>query len=361
MFGGMAVPSDLTDQLYDAALMPNLWAGALEDLAAWAGGAGGVIVTFAPARAVLWRTVDRFSDEAHAFSEGGGWERSLCTSRLLEHPSRRFQRVSDLMSAAELSEDPGERSLRRLGVTDMTTLVTTLPTGEVGCLALSRWIADGPFDRIALRRLDDVRHHLSRAMLLAARLGLERCVAMTEALERLALPAAVLSADGRILAANALLADSEVIRLGAMDRLILRDRHAREDLTARLAVSPAGHAAIPLRDADGALKGVFHVVALKGESRAFLTGASHLCYITEPAKPASSDIFMAAFGLTAAEAAVAAKVASGNSVEQIAAQRGVAVSTLRSQLHSIFRKTGTSRQAELAGLAAALTAFGGRK
>lgn len=54
------------------------------------------------------------------------------------------------------------------------------------------------------------------------------------------------------------------------------------------------------------------------------------------------------FGLSAAEAAVAAGVAEGATPREIAASRGVAESTVRVQLKSVMRKLGCRRQAEIA-------------
>jgi DNA-binding NarL/FixJ family response regulator len=53
------------------------------------------------------------------------------------------------------------------------------------------------------------------------------------------------------------------------------------------------------------------------------------------------------YGLTAAEARLASMLMGGLALAQIASRLGVSRNTLRSQLHHIFRKTGTRRQAEL--------------
>lgn len=57
------------------------------------------------------------------------------------------------------------------------------------------------------------------------------------------------------------------------------------------------------------------------------------------------------YRLTPAESRVAALLALGSSVEEIAAARRVSLATLRAHLRSIFSKTGTRRQAELVKLA----------
>jgi DNA-binding CsgD family transcriptional regulator/PAS domain-containing protein len=64
------------------------------------------------------------------------------------------------------------------------------------------------------------------------------------------------------------------------------------------------------------------------------------------------------YRLTPAEARLAAALASGATLEQIAAAHRVTQATLRSQLRSVFSKTGTSRQAELVRLALRGAALG---
>ena len=66
----------------------------------------------------------------------------------------------------------------------------------------------------------------------------------------------------------------------------------------------------------------------------------------------SQGLLRRLFGLSAAEAALAAAMAEGKSVAAIAQMRGVLPGSLRSQLTAIRRKTGCARQADLAVLLA---------
>ncbi len=61
-----------------------------------------------------------------------------------------------------------------------------------------------------------------------------------------------------------------------------------------------------------------------------------------------------AFAFTPAEAALALDLADGLAAADCASLRGVSVHTVRSQLRSLFGKTGTSRQAELVTLVLAM-------
>jgi DNA-binding CsgD family transcriptional regulator len=53
------------------------------------------------------------------------------------------------------------------------------------------------------------------------------------------------------------------------------------------------------------------------------------------------------FGLTSAEARLATRLAAGNSLRNAAVEEGITYETARSRLKTIFRKTDTTRQAEL--------------
>lgn len=67
---------------------------------------------------------------------------------------------------------------------------------------------------------------------------------------------------------------------------------------------------------------------------------------------ATARQLMDIFGLSAAEARLARAVCHGDSVEAYARDQGLRLPTVRSQLSSIFNKTGTDRQASLVRLIA---------
>ena len=57
-------------------------------------------------------------------------------------------------------------------------------------------------------------------------------------------------------------------------------------------------------------------------------------------------VLEALYGLTAAEAAVARALLAGDTREEIAAGRGSSLATVQSQLKSVFRKAGVTREIE---------------
>ena len=77
-----------------------------------------------------------------------------------------------------------------------------------------------------------------------------------------------------------------------------------------------------------------------------------LAIATEPDRPASiaKDLLRTSFGLTAAEADVAALLAEAHSALEIADLRGVTRETIKSQIKILMSKMGTSRQSEVVRL-----------
>jgi DNA-binding CsgD family transcriptional regulator len=77
-----------------------------------------------------------------------------------------------------------------------------------------------------------------------------------------------------------------------------------------------------------------------------------IVFITDPLRRQrpSRDALRAIYGLTPAECRVALLVGDGHAPRQIAGMVGVSVNTVRSQIKSVFSKTGVKRQGELVRL-----------
>jgi DNA-binding CsgD family transcriptional regulator len=68
-------------------------------------------------------------------------------------------------------------------------------------------------------------------------------------------------------------------------------------------------------------------------------------------------VLATSFGLTAAEAKIAALIGAGETVASAAQRLGITTHTGRNQLKAVFSKTDTHRQAELQALLARLQGF----
>lgn len=78
-------------------------------------------------------------------------------------------------------------------------------------------------------------------------------------------------------------------------------------------------------------------------------GARVAVFLSDPnlQQPISIDSLVSVYNLTPSEAQVAISLANGHSIDQIARKSNHSSHTIRSQLKSVFRKTGVSRQSEL--------------
>jgi DNA-binding CsgD family transcriptional regulator len=78
-------------------------------------------------------------------------------------------------------------------------------------------------------------------------------------------------------------------------------------------------------------------------------GAKVAVFLSDPnlQQPISIDSLVSVYNLTPSEAQVAISLANGHSIEEIASSSNHSAHTIRSQLKSVFRKTGVSRQSEL--------------
>ena len=83
--------------------------------------------------------------------------------------------------------------------------------------------------------------------------------------------------------------------------------------------------------------------------------------IESPSRPVGeiAPMFIALYGLSAREAAIAAALLNGSDLAKAAESLGIARGTARTHLKAIFAKTGTHRQAELVALLLRATRFSG--
>lgn len=174
-------------------------------------------------------------------------------------------------------------------------------------------------------------------------------------------PIALLARDGRILHASAgfeaLLGDGLIVRNG---RLGAPDRQADDQLTAAVSAAiapdrdlgkPPRPVILPRRSSVRPL--VATMVPVVGQAHDILRLVAAIVLVTDldakPQGPALA-ILQQVFGLTRAEARLAQQIAIGETLPEIAVASGLSRETLRSHLKSVFNKTATTRQAELAVL-----------
>jgi DNA-binding CsgD family transcriptional regulator len=354
---------DLVDSIYECAFVPENWPRVLADASKLSGSAGASLFVTAPG-VVAWTASRNVQGFTGKFVRDGWYWRGDLMNRV--HASRHpgFVRDIDICSPAELAEEPIYRdSWGKAGVGYGAATAFTLPNNEALSIVLPRNIATGPADAEEIGHLDELRPHLGRAALIAARMRLERAKAAGEALAAIGLAGVVLEQDGRVLAANDLIQTEEGhVQWRAGDRFALQDDAANDMLHNTLARFAAGASAqalsFPVRNAVSKRLYIGHVIPVRLTARDIFSRSVAVFVLAPVAAPGapSAELIRSLFDLTPAEARVARGLAGGKTVEDLAADGGVSSNTVRAQVRGVLEKTGCRRQTDVVALLAGLSA-----
>lgn len=361
-------PLVLIDACYAAALDPEAWPDALDGLSDALGARGTVIVSHDPARTAQTLASERIADVGVDYGAGGWWQHdtrirlghergllrpgAVMVDEMYIEPERKradpfFQHFVDRHRLGNLCAYVGADPL------DRHTLSFSAP----------RDVRKGPFEGFEIERLRFLGPHVVRAFRLTALVGEMRREAegLGSALERMRAGIVVLDSRLRVRlvspTAEALAAGYLSLRTGAepeaaepaegarFDRFladVLPERIGpRQDiilLRRRGGGRPLSIEALPLRGADP-----FSVAGSGLGGGAVLLLRDLLAPATRPIEP-----LLEQFGLTRAEARVAALVGRGAAPREVADQFAIGESTVRSQLKAVYGKLAIRRQSELA-------------
>jgi DNA-binding CsgD family transcriptional regulator len=231
---------------------------------------------------------------------------------------------------------------------------------------LCRTLRQGPLEPSEQRLLEWLSPHLQRS----ARLGLhiDGYVSVRNAafniLDRLSDGVVILDRTASVLFANAAARGLEAegtMRLRQPIGTASSTHSQRLGELIKLALTGAagGTMSFP-RDADGRLLTIM-VTSIRSKDQGRLSDAGFkdaavLLFIVDPANRRSIPLgqIMDAYKLTQAEARVALAASSGNTVAETARLLNLSPNTIKTHLRRVFAKTSTARQAELAGLIAAV-------
>ena len=359
----MSPDADLIGSIYEASSITERWPRVLERLSDVAGCFGATLVTVDPVQNVRFVATESLQSFMDVFVRDGWMPRNSRAGRLAPKRYHGFVTDLDLFTEDEMRTDPFYAEfLRPNGGGWGSGTVINVPSGDTVIFNLERANRDGPVAAESVKRLDALRPHLARAALLSTRLGLERARQMTNVLASVGLAAAVLGRKGTLLAANDLFqVFIPSVARDSRTRVSLADAQADVLLARALQrlESPASVRnsvlSIPLKAALGHPPMIFHLLPIVGDSRDIFSHAVSILLVTavERRAIAKVDLLGGLFDLTPAEATVAANIAGGWTVEEIAEQVGRSRETIRTQLKAIFAKTGVARQTELALLLSA--------
>jgi DNA-binding CsgD family transcriptional regulator len=233
------------------------------------------------------------------------------------------------------------------------------------CLSIQRSIAQGPFSAREQLQLAALSTRISGAVALSRALGFARADAALGAFEVSNSAVVLLDRCAEVLQVN-----GAAQRLLGPDLQITRKRLTLRDRDANAALDRALHALLWAQTSsalmppvvlprDGKRPLLAYPMRLSAVSSNALAPCQALVVLVDlDARPhPPENALSVSFGLTAAEARLAVRIATGASLESVADEIGIALETARHQLKAIFAKTDTHRQAELVSVMARLLSF----
>jgi DNA-binding CsgD family transcriptional regulator len=351
---------DIVDSIYEAALIPERWPDVLDRLATMAGGVG-TILFGASAGNTRWISSPATQAIMERFVAEGWMSRNTRAARLLNHNHPGFITDLDVYTREELDRDAVYTdALRPMGVGWGTATAIPTPNDDLLVFSIERAFDKGPVERERIPPLNAIRPHLARSALLSCRLIFERAKFVVDTLEKIGLPAGVVTSTGKTIAHNDLLASMvPQVRIGAHDRFLISDASAHrlfQQSVAKIDDPSHGGASLPLPALDPNPAAILHLLPLRGDARDVFSRAQGLVLanVVDRKLSPSAEVLQGLFDLTPAEARVARIIAEGLGIKDVSSQLQLSRETVRTQLKAVFAKTGRTSQSSLVALLARL-------
>ncbi len=357
--------SDLIGHLYDAAIDSRLWSGIAPEIADTFESTSTVLKLHNGRSVQLLECTDnmRVPDSEREWAEH--WhQRDLWVERTVAFGLSAIVTDRDLVTRQEQRDSGFYREW--LPTMDIFHLVgAAFPVGDeaVGVLGIHRPEQAHHYDKTDRARAGLLLPHLRRALQLGQSLSNVRQAAALEVLGRVDAGVVVVTQSSRILYANALAEDMlrKIPELGVLGgRLFLRDGllQGRFRRMVQASIRTAVGQPEPPESALAILRPerlpiTLGVAPLRPTDVLTVNQPLVLVFLRDPEYSApDTRCLRDLFNLTATEAAIAADLGRGRSLEAIAREREIGIATVRSHLKRILAKTGTNRQAEAAALLA---------
>ncbi len=360
--------SDLIGKLYEAGGEPALWPGALEEIARAVGGA--VAAVFLHDRAL--------AEESELLATSG--YPAYVQDAYKAHYAERDVRMPTLFGRAQGAVSVDDHNMafaviekseihndlyRPLRIGHGMATLLFAERARVGALSVHRDIKSGGFRDQEIALFEILAPHAVRAFQFQRQAARARAVARSLRIGLDHFPMAVLLVDGegRIIemngAAEAMLGDracplragSGRLTTGRSDTSASLARAIKAATDARNIAGPPPPILRLLREDDGDALGIMAVPV--GETCQCTPDPNRLAllFVAEPVRrKAAEDVVLGAeLGLSPAEARIAALLAAGKSIHDIADQKGLSRETIRVHVKRVLSKTGCRTQAQLVG------------
>jgi DNA-binding CsgD family transcriptional regulator len=354
--------ANLKRQLDAAVLDASQWKNVCDALAATVGGAGTVLIPLDVRRRGLWMVhSDAIGGSVEAYAREGWYMNDLRFAAWPIMRRRGYAIDQDFADEDVMSRHPYYADfLARDGLG--TFIGIDIPTGDGDWVAsIQRPISAGNPSRTMLETVPRIRAMFvgaARAAQAIAASGIENWRLHFDSADR---GFAMIGHNGRVGEMNAAAARLLMPFTRTRGEILLHDEAATRRLAELTARACARFPQTPLPppvmlQVAPATALLFEVTPLPPGLRHFHLDAAAMLIVRLAETPSidTRTALIRKFGLTLAEARLAERIGSGQLLRDAADAEGVTFETARSRLKSIFAKTDTNRQAELALVVARL-------
>lgn len=364
------------EAVYSAAATPARWPQALQSIADCSGDVGAILIYQRDDGS--YGTIGSPSLDAARleYDRDEWWRQDVRFARSV--PRGYFARTDaiterDVVTAEEVETHPFYAQFLRGHGLKWFGAVSISPDPHVAAaLSVQRSQDKPPFSDEELAVIARLGRHVENALRLGVRLinaeGSQR--ALTDVLARLGVGVFLLDAAGRVIFANAAaeqisgdelsVVQGRLTTQGAASQEALRNAIARANIDdATTLTAPPQRVLVPAQEQGGFL--AVHILPVRAEPgegvETLLIDVSAIAVVTraQPGEPADPALVRDLFGLTLAEARIAALIGAGLAPRNASLTLGISEETARTTLKRVFAKVGVSRQSELTALLSRLT------
>jgi DNA-binding CsgD family transcriptional regulator len=359
--------SALIGRIYDCAISPNKWPATLANICEYIESAAGTLAVIDLVTGQEKTLVNYgISEEDHRVYQ----EKYHCVDLFL-HPLM-LREIGDPATSADLVSDEELLSSRIYrewaapqGFRDTLMTMLTRHQGRLAFLGVTRKLEQRRYDAADRHAMRLITPHVQRAVLISDLIEhqtVERNY-FARIIDTIATPTVIIESNLRILHTNqtgqAMLSRGIQVS-SAKGAIRLPNQVAAAVLRASREASQGRADTVAVPDTlrivgDGTQSDIIFVLMPLGvPDRKLGSGALQIALFMQEANsfaPLAGEVWGKAFGLTGGELRVLQGLVEGAAPAEIAAMYGIANSTVRTHLVSLFRKTGTRRQVELVRLA----------
>jgi DNA-binding CsgD family transcriptional regulator/PAS domain-containing protein len=362
--------SRLIGGIYDAVLDPQSWTAVLEEIGAFVRSSGASLyaeesITKSGKVSYVWGVTPEYTQSYFTtYIKLNPYANAACFLGVEEQMS-----IADVMTHDEFRETRFFREWAQpQGWIDALFVMLDKSVTSYAALGLFRHQNEGPVDDALRRRAQLIAPHLRRAVLIGNVIDLRtnEAAMLADTLAGLAAGVFLLRADGGIAFANqagqAMLDEGQLVR-SAGGVLVAADPRANAALHETVSAAGEGDAAVGRKgvavslSASARERWLAHVLPLtSGERKQAISGYAAVAAVfvrkASLETPSPMETVARLYRLTPSELRVLQAVVDVGGIAPIADALGISEATVKTHLHHVFQKTGTSRQAELIKLVA---------